>query len=49
MTQEAIQAQIESLDRVAARINTPEAARQFLMDAGIIKVKAPKKKIKAKR
>jgi hypothetical protein len=46
MTQEAIQLQIESLRRVASRINTPEAARQSLIDAGI--VKAPKKK-KAKR
>ena len=47
MTQEAIQKQIESLDRVAATLNTPKKARQFLIDAGIIK--APKKKAKAKR
>jgi hypothetical protein len=46
MTQQAIQKQIESLERVAARINTPQTARQFLVDAGIIK--APKKKKKAK-
>lgn len=42
MTQEAIQAQLDSLERVAAKINTPETARQFLLDAGIIK--PPKKK-----
>ncbi len=47
MTQEAIQRQIEALDKVAATLNTPEKARQFLIDAGIIK--APKKKTKAKR
>lgn len=47
MTQEAIQRQIEAIDRVAATLNTPEKARQFLIDAGIIK--APKKKAKAKR
>jgi len=47
MTQEAIQRQIESLNRVAALTNTPETALQFLIDAGI--VKAPKKKKQAKR
>ena len=47
MTQEAIQRQIEDLDRVAATLNTKGKARQFLIDAGIIK--APKKKTKAKR
>jgi hypothetical protein len=47
MTQEAIQLQIESLRRVAEKINTPEAARQFLIDAGIIKM--PRKNKKAKR
>ena len=46
MTQEAIQRQIESLERVAATLNTKEKALQFLIDAGIIK--AQKKKTKAK-
>jgi hypothetical protein len=47
MTQEAIQEQIESLRRVDKRLKTPEAARQFLINAGIIK--APRKKSKTKR
>ena len=48
MTQEEIQDAIKTLweaDKMIPR--TPEASRQFLIDAGIIE--APKKKKKAKR
>jgi hypothetical protein len=50
MTQEAIQRQIESLRRAHEMTSSPEANHQFLVDAGIIKAKAPAKKKKtAKR
>jgi hypothetical protein len=47
MTQEAIQHQIDILQRAHELTSSPEASRKFLIDAGIIKEKAPSKKKKA--
>jgi hypothetical protein len=51
MTQEAIQQQIEAIRKASADASkSPEAARKFLIDAGIIKgsrkkeIKEPEKK-----
>jgi hypothetical protein len=43
MTQEAIQQQIEALEKISAMLDkSPELRQQFLIDVGVIK--APKKK-----
>jgi hypothetical protein len=47
MTQEAIQQQIEVLQRAHEMTSSPEASRKFLIDAGIIKAKTPSTKKKA--
>jgi hypothetical protein len=45
MTQEQYEQQIKALDDVAAEIlKSPEAARPFLIDAGIYRGGKPKKK-----
>ena len=49
MTQEAIQLQIEALERAGAELaKSPEASRQFLINIGLLKEKSPKRKKQAK-
>lgn len=50
MTQEAIQLQIEALERAGAELaKNPELGRQFLINIGLIKEKTPRKKKQAKK
>jgi len=49
MTQEQIERQIEVIRRVSAEVRkSPESARQFLIDAGIIREKKRTKSSKRK-
>lgn len=50
MTQEAIQHQIEVLNRVAAKLErNPELGRQVLINIGLMKDETPQKKKRAKK
>jgi len=50
MTQEDIQRQLESLDRVAAELaKNPELGRQLLINIGLMKEETPRKKKRAKK